>query len=129
MPMFQLDFDDGTRGFFDSSTTTFFTGSMQKLEIEKFLPRMKAHDNESSYTHTGLRKCLSPDFVRIVLGFKCNYHCKYCSQGLASKGTGTSVDESAVPIIGPPIITFFGSASKPPAFSRRYETGVPILTL
>lgn len=94
MPMFQLNFDDGAHGFFDSSTTTFYTGAMQKLEIEKFLPVPKDNSNEESYTPEGVKKSLSPDFVRIVLGFKCNFHCKYCSQSLADKDAGTSVDDA-----------------------------------
>lgn len=94
MPMFQLNFDDGSKGFFDSDSTTFFSGEKQKIKIEHFLPKKKVHDNRSSYTPTGLKKSLTPDFVRIVMGFKCNFHCKYCSQGLTDKYKGTSVTEA-----------------------------------
>lgn len=93
MPTFRLEFADGSSGRFDSETTTFWDGD-RRIEIEPFAKPPIEHDNAGCYASDGLRKSDSPRFVRIVFGFNCNMHCKYCSQANTDKRAGTSVQQA-----------------------------------
>ena len=68
MPIFRLEFADGSVGRFDSDTTTFWDGD-RELVIEPFDKPPTEWDNRKAYTPEGLTKSVSPRFVRIVFGF------------------------------------------------------------
>ena len=93
MPIFRLEFADGSSGRFDSETTTFWDGD-RRIEIEPFAKPPIEHDNAASYAPDGLMKSDSPRFVRLVFGFNCNMHCRYCSQANTDKRAGTSVQQA-----------------------------------
>jgi uncharacterized protein len=93
MPIFRLEFADGSVGRFDSDTTTFWDGD-RELVIEPFDKPPTEWDNRKAYTPEGLTKSDTPRFVRIVFGFNCNMHCKYCSQANTDKRKGTSVQQA-----------------------------------
>lgn len=93
MPIFRLEFADGSEGKFDSDTTTFWDGG-REIVIEPFGEPSPVYDNSKAYTPEGLIKSDTPRFVRIVFGFNCNMHCKYCSQANTDKRKGTSVKQA-----------------------------------
>nr|DAE41683.1 MAG TPA: Fe-S oxidoreductase [Bacteriophage sp.] len=94
MPIFRLEFADGSSGFFESESTTFLTGDGRVIEIEPFVKAPVERDNMKSYALDGLVKSDAPRFVRLVFGFNCNMHCKYCSQANTDKRAGASVKQA-----------------------------------
>lgn len=91
MQIFRLNFTDGSFGFFSSNPLAFFLADGRKIEIEQFSKPPKERD--LAFRGGALTKTKAPSFVRIVLGFNCNYKCKYCSQGKTDKKAKTSVKE------------------------------------
>lgn len=94
MPIFRLEFADGSEGKFDSDTTTFWDSEGREIIIEPFGEPLPVRDNSKTYTPEGLIKSDTPRFIRIVFGFNCNMQCKYCSQANTDKRQSTPVRKS-----------------------------------
>lgn len=94
MPMFQLNFDDGSHGFVNTDNSTLYTDGFIPFKLPLFKGKKKIKDTTNSWIGNTLIKTDTPQFVRLVMGFNCNFKCKYCSQSYADKHKKTSVEEA-----------------------------------
>lgn len=132
MPIFQLNFEDGDYGFVDTDNSSLYTKDLIRFELPLCNSKKKIKDTNDAWVDGALVKNNTPSFVRIVMGFNCNFKCKYCSQSYADKHKKTSVEEAVTFAIkfcetikgDPGVIEFWGG--EPLMYFKHLKAMLPI---
>lgn len=97
MPIYRLNFKSGGAIKYETESGKFYLDDMSPIhfDIGEGVDELRSFKHEPYEKGALIHKSRTPRKVRIVMGFECNYKCKYCSQQLTRDSHPESVLKKA----------------------------------